>query len=197
MRHLRAVTFWPRPQARQPRLSGFRRKCTATAGRTSPTLKSTPRRVQVGSRHAGARARSRQARAEHRGDAHEPGRHEGRRAAARQDPQVGRHREAAARGRRRRHLHGQAQRGGDALRRGHAEDLHDHRESQQGEDSARDEAAQEESRVHPGRRLSAERAAICPTPRRPPASPPTSSSMWRSARAAACPPAIRRSRWRS
>ena len=55
------------------------------------------------------------------------------------------------------------------FRRGHPEDLHDDRESQQGEDSAGDESAEEESRVHPGGGLPAERAAICRTPRRRPA----------------------------
>ena len=61
-------------------------------------------------------------------------------------------------GRRRRYLHREADRGGDALRRGHPENLHDDRESEQGEDSAGDESAEEESRIHPGGRLPAERA---------------------------------------
>ena len=83
-------------------------------------------------------------------------------------------------------LHGESQRSRGALRRRRREDPDDDLQRDGEQDSPCDEDSEGEPIVHPGGRQSRGMRRISPTPRRKPASSPTSSSTSRSARARAC-----------
>ena len=114
----------------------------------------------MGPRHAGALRRSRQAGSEPGDDEGETGRDRHRDAAAREDPQVSGHRQAAARRGRHRRLHREGQRGGGALRERRRQDPDDDLERDDEQDPPRHEDSEDKPQLHPGRRLRAQRPRI-------------------------------------